>query len=694
MNKKLKKRLIILGVTAVITAGSIIGAVQYMNYRNDQKTVEVQPMAYLTTGYWGSDTSTSGNIVSDYMQELFPDSSKSISEIFVEEGQSVAIGDPLLQYNREALELDVEAKTVAQQQVQVRIDEANRQLKKLQKTKAYVEPTPTPKPRVTPTPKPTKKPTPTPTPTPKPTPTPFPTPDVNIYSELTLDSVPYRGSGTSSDPYVFLCKDGYKLTPDFMKLMMGLLSTGEPTMSPEPTFTPEPTETPAPEPGPDETPTPEPTETPTPAPTESPTPPPFKLISPFAAVFEVREHDSNYGGLISKVTIDGTGFSGSVNLPGIIKGVAAATDVLTDAVNSPAQEKAAATPTPTPKPTPEPDNYNHMNYTKKELDELIKAKKREITNLQHDMKQAQLDLDKANRALENSTVLSTVDGQVRTLIDIDTATSEGRPFLVVSGAQQYYVSGTISESLLGSVNIGDQVTVNSWSNGMTYSAQIVSISDYPTEGNSWSSDTNPNNSFYEFTAVLMDADDTIQSGSWVEITLSVNDTSSMDALYLERMYIREDDSGYYVMKAGKNNRLMKSYVTVGKSLGSYALEIKSGATGEDFIAFPYGQDVKEGVRCVLQESGEPPFPEGSGEDESSSGLESLPDTSGGLADGDGTMDDGTGAADDTVDGDGATDDTGDSGDTGAALPDGGVITGRTEDGVTFETENGGGIILD
>ena len=189
MNKKLKKRLIILGVTAVITAGSIIGAVQYMNYRNDQKTVEVQPMAYLTTGYWGSDTSTSGNIVSDYMQELFPDSSKSISEIFVEEGQSVAIGDPLLQYNREALELDVEAKTVAQQQVQVRIDEANRQLKKLQKTKAYVEPTPTPKPRVTPTPKPTKKPTPTPTPTPTPPPPPTPTPEPHALTDLAPEAV-------------------------------------------------------------------------------------------------------------------------------------------------------------------------------------------------------------------------------------------------------------------------------------------------------------------------------------------------------------------------------------------------------------------------------------------------------------------------------------------------------------------------
>ncbi len=172
-NKKLKKRLIILGVVAVVLIGGIIGGVQYINYKNDQKTVEVVPMMYVSNTYWGDQTSTSGNIVADYMQELYPDSSKSISEIFVEEGQQVAIGDPLLQYNREALELDVESKTIAQKQVQVRIDEANRQLKKLQNTKAYVEPTPTPRPKVTPTPKPRV--TPTPRPTARPTPTaPYP----------------------------------------------------------------------------------------------------------------------------------------------------------------------------------------------------------------------------------------------------------------------------------------------------------------------------------------------------------------------------------------------------------------------------------------------------------------------------------------------------------------------------------------
>ena len=238
-NKKLKKRLIILGVVAVLLSGGIIGGVQYMNYKNDQKTVEVVPMMYVSNTYWGDQTSSSGNIVADYMQELYPDSSKSISEIFVTEGQQVAIGDPLLQYNRESLELDVEAKTIAQKQVQVRIDEANRQLKKLQNTKAYVEPTPTPKPRPTPTPKPTNKPTPRPTARPSPVPsvTPVPPPDVNVYEELTVDSIPYKGSGTPEDPYVFLCKDGYKLTPDFLKLLLGLL----PAPSAVPSVTPEPT---------------------------------------------------------------------------------------------------------------------------------------------------------------------------------------------------------------------------------------------------------------------------------------------------------------------------------------------------------------------------------------------------------------------------------------------------------------------
>ena len=54
----------------------------------------------------------------------------------------------------------------------------------------------------------------------------------------------------------------------------------------------------------------------------------------------------------------------------------------------------------------------------------------------------------------------------------------------------------------------------------------------------------------------------------------------------------------YVFVQGKNGRLEKRYVTVGKSLwGSYT-EIRSGLSETDYIAFPYGKNVKEGAPTV------------------------------------------------------------------------------------------------
>ena len=52
----------------------------------------------------------------------------------------------------------------------------------------------------------------------------------------------------------------------------------------------------------------------------------------------------------------------------------------------------------------------------------------------------------------------------------------------------------------------------------------------------------------------------------------------------------------YVMMADENNQLKKQYVVTGKTVYGSAIEIKSGLTEDDKIAFPYGKDVKEGVR--------------------------------------------------------------------------------------------------
>ena len=69
----------------------------------------------------------------------------------------------------------------------------------------------------------------------------------------------------------------------------------------------------------------------------------------------------------------------------------------------------------------------------------------------------------------------------------------------------------------------------------------------------------------------------------------------MDAsgIYLNREYVREKDGEDFVYKE-ENGKLVKQPVKTGKIFYGM-VEIKSGITEEDFIAFPYGKKVKEGA---------------------------------------------------------------------------------------------------
>ncbi len=602
-NKKSNKRLIVIIIVIVLVAAFAVGLWMFVQYRSDQRTVEVVPVSQIADSYWGDVNQSSGQITSNYLQEIYPDSSKTVSDIFVTEGQEVQIGDPLLQYDKEQLELDVQIKTVALTQSNLNIENAQKQLKKLQNTKpaSTSRPAlnPTRRPGTTPTPRPVR---PTSGPTAAPTPTPVPPATVTLYSQLDLSSVPYDGIGTTEDPYVFLCTNDCLVTPEFLKWLLGYDAEPTPTPTPEPETSPEPPESSDVESDvssslPEGETTPEPSLTPAP----SPTPAGSKLRSPFAAVFEVRDGNSNFGRLISAFQLDGTQLSANFLPAGSLSSYNTLSSIAT-----------LFGATPTPAPTANANNYNDMGYTSSQLTELINQKKQEIRELQLSRKQAQLDLDKANLLLKNSTVLSTVDGVVRTLTDQETAAAENKPFLVVSGDNTYYVSGALPESMLGSVQVGNAVTVIDYMSGSEYAAQIVSISDYPLDadsGFSYYGSGNPNSSNYGFSAVIDQSDtlENLQNGQYVDITLNPESENDEDTLYVQKAYVRDDEAGSYVMKAGIDNRLVKQYVQVGRTIyGGSSIEIKSGLTIDDYVAFPYGKDVEEGVRVVVQGSEDEP----------------------------------------------------------------------------------------
>ena len=529
MNKQTKKRLILISAAIVVAVGLAMGIWFFIQYRIDHKTVEVLAVSdpSVTTSYWGDTTYSSGTVKSDSQQELYPSDSQTVTDIFVEEGQQVSVGDPLVQYDKTKLELELESKDIAVKQAEIELDDAEDQLKKLQNTKPYTTPEPT-----------------------------TPPADVTLYSRLDADSKPYSGSGTTEDPYVFLCTEDCVMTREFLLRLLGDGSGATP--SPEDVLT-----------------------------------------TPFAAVFEVREDNSNYGDLLYSFTLDGTQLSGSFQVSDAITGSNTLESVM-EVFDAPSSRS-------TPTPTPNPNNYNDMGYTRQELNDLIAKKRQEIKDLQLKVDQAELDLKKAQIALDNSTVRSTIDGVVRTLTDVDTAKASSSPFLVVSGQAQFTVTGTLSESLLGSVKVGDVISAMSYDTGMGYSATITQISDYPLEGNYYSGSGNSNSSNYEFTAVL-DGSEGLSNGMYLELTLNLVGDTDASAFYLYKPYIREDEGGSYVMKVGPDNRLYKQYLSLGKSIysGEY-VEVKGGLTQEDYIAFPYGNDVKEGVRAVVQGTEDPPF---------------------------------------------------------------------------------------
>jgi len=218
-------------------------------------------------------------------------------------------------------------------------------------------------------------------------------------------------------------------------------------------------------------------------------------------------------------------------------------------------------------------------------DYLVKAQEIKV-------RQKKLELESMQRTASDGIVYAEVAGEVKTLGDVNNPPKDGKPFLVVTGDEGLYVSGTLSELSLDSVTVGTVVTANSWESGMTFEATITEISDVPTSSNSWG-DGNPNVSYYGFTAYIEDSSG-LRNGEYVDLQISTG-SASEGGIFIEKAYVREEDGKSYCMIADENGRLKKQYVVTGRTVYGSAVEIKSGLTEEDMIAFPYGKDVVEGA---------------------------------------------------------------------------------------------------
>ncbi len=89
------------------------------------------------SGYYGSSgmNSTSGMITSDVSQNIYPAENQTVKEVFVQEGDIVKEGDPLVSFDMTMTSLELEMKKLDRQGIELNIEKAREDIKRLKNMK-------------------------------------------------------------------------------------------------------------------------------------------------------------------------------------------------------------------------------------------------------------------------------------------------------------------------------------------------------------------------------------------------------------------------------------------------------------------------------------------------------------------------------------------------------------------------------
>ena len=553
MSKSLKKALLIVGIAAAVCAAVWGGLTLARNaQRGDVKVFDVPSFAM--TDYWGDTANTSGTVSTDKLQKIYLSQSQTVSQVYVKEGQNVKKGDKLLAYDTTLSQAEVEGAQIQLERMQLELETAKNNLSLYRKAenreelqKEYD--------RV-----------------------------AAILEKLRSqqDQLAGRGSpvkqgrlgdslGQSKDkPLYEVDKSQGRGDP----VSQGRIGDSIGATKDKPLY--------------------------------------YQWLEDtrtkeYYLTDEIIRNDilpkSRNSAYVVLVTRAGNVNNGAITCYGMyIVAEDTETPVKLKVMNDlPAYQDGYVTPSTAEIKDREEqlatiEKLLNESLTKEELKSLIATTEKQVYDSQRSVKQAQIGLDKKKKELGDGTVYSEIDGVVKAVRPADEAYNNSEPVVEVSGGGGYYITGALGELDLGKVKLGDTVDISSWMTGASCQGEIVEISDFPTDNNSNWGDGNSNVSYYPF-KVFVSEDANLQPGDYVDMSYQTVTTDG-NTIYLQTMFIRTENGKSYVMARGDNGRLEKRWVQTGRDLwGSYT-QIRGGLSLEDYVAFPYGKDVREGAATV------------------------------------------------------------------------------------------------
>lgn len=131
---RVKKKKIIIPICIILViclvAGSVFAVVQ-MNA--SKKVVAVVPVNMISTYDSGEYSYSEGTVTSDVSQTVYLESEATVQEIYVQEGDSVEVGSPIIQYDTTLLQLDIESKQMDIKKLDLNINQTTKDIQSLKK---------------------------------------------------------------------------------------------------------------------------------------------------------------------------------------------------------------------------------------------------------------------------------------------------------------------------------------------------------------------------------------------------------------------------------------------------------------------------------------------------------------------------------------------------------------------------------
>ena len=539
MRKNKKGRWILISVCAVLVLAAGLGGWYFLGHRNSEP-VNAFPFMHLgMTEYWGDSQESYGPVTTDKIQTVYLSETQTITEILVAQGDAVKKGDLLMTFDTTLTDLALERERLKVEKLKLDLQDAQKQLNQIKAMKPMVIPTET---------EPEEE-------------------EENLGAPIgDLYQISTRSAydGSSKEKALICWLAGTTAIDD--NLLESLRLRAEKYQQENAQAEAETTPAEASE---EET-------------TEETTEPTEPLtVTSFYVVFKVTKSDRALGSNLIWQGMRVTKASGEFAMK------------LFDAseVNDHMVVQSGAA-------VEKPEIDYGSGFTAAQIAQMRAEQEKTIKDLNFQIRMAEAEYKIKMTEANDGKVYAQIDGVVMSLLSEEEAREMGQPLMKVSGGGGFYVEGFVSELEKENLKVGQEVTVNDWNTGMSYTGTIQSVGDFPAVNGSWNGMGNPNVSYYPF-KVYVDESADLQEGRYVSVMYS--SAEAQNGLYLENFMVRTEQGQSYLYVLGEDGRLEKRFVTTGKSLWGNYTEILSGLTAEDYLAFPYGKNVRDGAQAVACE---------------------------------------------------------------------------------------------